>query len=76
MPRQALFVELFHERVRIEFFNIPYTRFFPQSLEEHHGTNHGGHTGGIAYALHTGFLVGLLVATVVIYIVGTLFAIL
>ncbi len=73
MPRQALFVELFHERVRIEFFNIPYTRFFPQSLEEHHGTNHGGHRWLMP---HTGFLVGLLVATVVIYIVGTLFAIL
>ena len=53
-----------------------YLYITPQSLEEHHGTNHGGHTGGIAYALHTGFLVGLLVATVVIYIVGTLFAIL
>ena len=47
---------------------------FFHNRQEHHGTNHGGHTGGIAYALHAGFLVGLLV-TVVIYIVGTLFAI-
>ena len=76
MPRQAVFVELFHERVRIEFLDIPYPRLFPPSLEEHHGTNLGGHTGGLAYALHAGFLVGLLVAAVVIYIVGTLFAIL
>ena len=76
MPRQALLVELFHKRVRIEFLDIPYPRLFPQSLEEHHGTNHGRYTGGIAYALHAGFLVGFLVATVVVYILGPLFAIL
>ena len=38
MPRQSLLIELFHERIRIKFFYIVYTRTLPFAFEEHHGT--------------------------------------
>ena len=75
VPREALFVELFHERIGVELFYVPHTRTFPDALEEHHGTYHGGYTGGVAYALHASFLVSFLVATVVVDIVGAFLAV-
>ena len=76
MPRQTLLVELLHEWVWVEFLYVPYARLLPDALQEHHRTDHGWHTGGIAYALHTGLVVSLLVLAVVIYVVGALLAIL
>ena len=76
MPRQTLLVELFHEWIWIELLNVPYTRLAPQALEEHHCTNHGRNTSGVAYALHTSLLVGSLVRAVVVYIVCLLLAVL
>ena len=61
MPRQTLLVELFHEGIGVKLFYVPHTGPAPQTLEEHHGTNHGRHTGGVAHALHACLLVGSLV---------------
>ena len=76
MPWQSLLVQLLHEWIWVELLYVPYAWFLPDALEEHHGTNHGWHTGGVAYALHTGFVVSLLVLAVVINVVGALLAIL
>ena len=61
-----MLVQLLHEGVGVEFFDIPYSRALPKALEVHHGTNHGGYTGGVAHALHTGFFVSCAVRTVVV----------
>ena len=74
MPGQPLLVELFHEWIRVEVLDIPYARLAPDTLEEHHGAYHGGHTGGIAYALHACLLISLLVLAVVVDIVGVFLA--
>ena len=58
MPRQTLLVKLLHERIGIELLDVPNARLAPQTLEEHHGTDHCRDTSGVAYALHTGLLVG------------------
>ena len=76
MPRQTLLVELLHERIGIELLDVPNARLAPQTLEEHHGTDHCRDTSGVAYALHTGLLVGSLVRTVVVNVVGLLLAVL
>ena len=76
MPRQSLFVQLFHEGIGVEFFYIPYTRAFPQTFKEHHGSNHGRYACCVAYPLHTSFLVGCLMAAVIIYVICTLLTVL
>ena len=76
VPRQTLLVELLHERIGIELLDVPNARLAPQTLEEHHGTDHCRNAGGIAYALHTGLLVGSLVRTVVVNVVGLLLTVL
>ena len=76
MPRQALNVQLLHEGIGIELLNVPHTGLAPQAFEEHHGTNHCGNTCCVADALHTGLLVSLLVAAVVVYVVCTLLTVL
>lgn len=75
MPRQSLLVELFHERIRIKLLYVPYARLAPQTFEEHHCTNHGGHTCCVAYALHASLLVSLLMRAVVINIICALLAV-
>ena len=70
VPWQSLLVQLLHEWIWVELLYVPYAWLLPDALEEHHGTNHGWHTGGVAYALHTGFVVSLLVLAVVINVVG------
>ena len=50
--------------------------FLPDALEEHHGTDHGWHTCGIAYALHAGLVVCFLMLAVVVNIIGVLLAVL
>ena len=75
MPRQSLLIELFHERIRIKFFYIVYTRTLPFAFEEHHGTDHSRNTGGVADSLHTCFLVSFLMAAVVVDIVSTFFSV-
>ena len=76
MPWQSLLVQLLHEWIWVELLYIPDAWFLPDALQEHHRTNHGWHTSGVAYALHAGFVVSLLVLAVVIYVVGTFLAIL
>ena len=48
----------------------------PQALEEHHGTCHCRHAGGVTHGLHTGFLVSLVVVAVVVDVVSERFAVL
>ena len=74
VPGQTLLVELLHEGIGIELLDVVHARFVPQSLEEHQGTYHGWHARGVAYALHARLIVGCLMRTVVIYIVGVLLA--
>ena len=76
VPWQSLTVELFHERIRIKLFHVPHARLAPQSLEEHHCSYHGGHSGGVAYALHARFAISLLVLAVVVHVVSLLLAVL
>ena len=66
-PRKSLFVMLFHEWIGIKLFNVVYTRFAPFTCEKHHGANHGGHSGGVAYSLCAGFLVGGFMTAIVVY---------
>ena len=75
VPRQPLLVQLFHEWIGIELLDVVDARFLPQTLTEHHGTNHGGNTRGVGYALHARLLVGSTVRAVVIDIIGVLLAI-
>ena len=76
MPWQSLLVELLHEWIWVELLYVPNAWLLPDALEEHHGTNHGWYTGGVAYALHTGFVVSFLLLAVVVYVVGALLPIL
>ena len=69
MPGETLERKLCHEGVRIEFLNVVHTGFFPFSCQEHLCAYHGGHSGGVAHRLHAGFLVGFLVAAIVVYVV-------
>ena len=75
MPRETLFVELLHERIGVELLDIEDARLAPESLAEHHRTNHCRNTSGIAYTLHTRFHIGILVLAVIIYIIGVLLAV-
>ena len=75
MPRQSLLIELFHERIRIKFFYIVYTRTLPFAFEEHHSTNHGWNSGSVAYTLRTGFFVCCFVTTIVVHVISYFFAI-
>ncbi len=75
MPRQALDVELFHERIRVEVLDIPHSGLAPQTFEEHHRAYHGRHTRGVAHALHTRLVVSVLMLAVVIYVVSLLLAV-
>ena len=76
MPRQALLVELLHEWIGVELLDVVNAWGVPQTLAEHHSTNHGRYTSGVAYPLHASLLVGCAMAAVVVYIVGVLLAIL
>ena len=75
VPRQTLLVQLLHEGIGIELLDIVNARFLPKSLAEHHGTNHGWNASGVADALHARLLVSGTMATVVIYIIGMLLAV-
>ena len=75
MPGQTLFVQLFHEWIGIELLYVVYTWLLPETLAEHHGTNHGWYACGITDTLHTRLLVGSTVRAVVIDIIGVLLAI-
>ena len=66
---------MLHEWIWVKLLYVPYARLLPDALQEHHRTDHGWHTGGIAYALHTGLVVSLLVLAVVISVIGALLAI-
>ena len=76
MPWQSLLVQLLHEWIWVELLYVPDAWLLPDALEEHHGTNHGWYTCGVADTLHTGFVVSFLVLAVVINVVGALLAIL
>ena len=75
VPGQSLLVELLHEWIWIEFLYVVYAWLLPQALAEHHGTNHGWYTCGVASALHTSFLKGCTMAAVVVYVVSVLLAV-
>jgi hypothetical protein len=75
VPRQSLTVQLFHEGVWVELFDIVYARFLPQSFAEHHSTYHGGNASGIANALHACLLIGSAVRAVIVYIIGVFLAV-
>ena len=72
LPGEALRVELLHEGVWVELFDVVNTGLAPKAFEEHHRTYHGRHTRRVADALHACLFVGCLVRTVVIYIIGML----
>ena len=74
VPGQTLFRELLHEGIGVELLNVIYTGFAPLAFEEHHSTNHSGHTCSVAYALSTHLFVGSLVAAVVVDVVSEGFA--
>ena len=75
VPGETFLVEELHEGVGVEFFDVPYAGFAPDTLEEEHGTNHCRYASGVAHTLHARFLVGCLMRAVVIDIVGALFAV-
>ena len=70
VPGQSLLVELLHEGIGIELLDVVNARHVPLAGEEHHGTDHGRHTRGVAYALSTGLEIGGVVAAVVVDVVG------
>ena len=76
MPRQALFVELGHERIGVELLDVPHAGTPPETFEEHHCANHGWHARRVADALHASLLVGRLVRAVVVDVVGAFLAVL
>ena len=75
MPWQPLDVELFHEWIRVEVLDVPYSRFAPEPFEEHHRAYHRRHTRGVAHTLHTRLVVSVLMLAVVIYVVSLLLAV-
>ena len=70
---QAL--EIAEQLIRIELFYVVYTRAFPLTFEEHHGSDHCRNSGGVAHSLHTCFPVSFLMAAIVVYIISTFLAI-
>jgi len=72
MPWQSLFVQLFHKRIGIKFLDIMYSRLAPQPFEEHHSTDHSRYTGSITYSLRTCFFISGFMATIVVYVIGSL----
>ena len=75
VPRQALLVQLLHEGIGIEFLDVVNAWLLPQTLAEHHGTNHSWNTSGVAYALHSSLLICVLMLAVVVNVVCLLLAI-
>ena len=69
MPGKALLVELLHERIGVEFFDVEHAGATPFAREEHHGANHGRDACGIADSLHSGFEIRVVVAAVVVYVI-------
>lgn len=69
MPGQSLLVQFLHEGIGIKFFDVPYAGLLPQAEHEQAGTDAGGDTGRIAYALHAGLLVGGTVRAVVVDVI-------
>lgn len=61
MPRKALDVELGHEWIWIELFDVVNTWLRPDALEEHHCADHSGYASGVRDALHTGLEVSVAV---------------
>ena len=53
VPGQPLLIELVHEGIGVELFDVVNAGLLPQSLAEHHGTNHGRYASGVRDALHT-----------------------
>ena len=76
VPRQTLLVELLKERIWVEFLYVEDTGLAPKTFEEHHGTYHGWHSSGVAYALHARLFIGGAMRAIIIYIIGVLLAIL
>src|SRR3712207_8070297 len=53
VPRQSLLVQLLHERIRIELFNVPNAGLTPQTFAEHHRSNHSRYAGSVRSEEHT-----------------------
>src|SRR3712207_9179884 len=75
VPRQSLLVQLLHERIRIELFNVPNAGLTPQTFAEHHRSNHSRYAGSVAHSLHACLFKSVLMLAVVIYIIGVFLAI-
>lgn len=61
MPGEAAKVELLHEGVGIALFHVPDAGLFPKAFEDHLGTDHSGHSSGVADGLTGDFRIALLV---------------
>ena len=75
-PWQTMFVQLFHKGIGVEFLYVKHARLFPDALQVHHCPYHTGYTSGIANCLCARFLIGNLMAAVVVYVVGFFFSVL
>ena len=73
MPRQSLFIQLFHERIRVELFHVPDARFTPDALHEQFGTNHCWNAGRVADTLCARFHIRRMMAAIVVNIIGQFF---
>ena len=76
MPWKPVDVQLFHEGIRVKFFNIKDAGLFPFTGHEQQRPNHRRNSRGITHALCAGFLIGILVFAIVIDIICFLLVIL
>ena len=73
---QAVLVQSVQIRVRIELFHRVDTLGGPLAGQQHEGTAHGRHTGGVADGLRADLAVALLVVADIVDIVGLFLAVL
>jgi len=51
LPGEAANIEFLHEGVGIVLLHVPDAGCFPEVFQDHLGTDHGGHAGGVADGL-------------------------
>ena len=76
LPGQSPLIQGIHIGIRVKLLYGKDTRFVPLASEQHHSTNHGRDTGGVADGLTAYLTVALLMVTDIVDIGGFLFAVL
>ena len=73
---QAVLIQCIQIRIGIKLLDSVHALGGPLAGEQHQGTAHGGHAGGVADSLRAHFLVALLMVADVVDIVGLILAVL